>query len=259
MTLLTYCRYMLMALGLCIITPVYGWHWQDMWRTSDQQAQQLMQSGQYAAAAKLFQRQDWRAIAAYQAKDYSSAARDFLLTSSVEGAYNAGNALAMMGKYPQAIAAYDEALAKAPDHQDAQYNRRLVKALLDKQKQESSQERKPSEPKSDQPQHSQQDKKQQGSAPSQPDSDAKPQQTSPEQSKSSKPDSSKQDGQSSPKPNQSNPSPSPISKARAMTQAEREQKKADEQWLQLIPDDPGGLLRQKFLRDHLKRQGEQSL
>lgn len=29
---------------------------------------------------------------------------------------------------------------------------------------------------------------------------------------------------------------------------------AKEQWLKLIPDDPGGLLRAKFLRDHLNRQ-----
>ncbi|KTC76981.1 tetratricopeptide repeat protein [Legionella brunensis] len=37
--------------------------------------------------------------------------------------------------------------------------------------------------------------------------------------------------------------------------AEREKQQAKEQWLRLIPDDPGGLLREKFLRDHIRRQG----
>ncbi|KTD07589.1 tetratricopeptide repeat protein [Legionella jamestowniensis] len=36
---------------------------------------------------------------------------------------------------------------------------------------------------------------------------------------------------------------------------EREKQQAKEQWLRLIPDDPGGLLREKFLRDHIRRQG----
>ena len=33
----------------------------------------------------------------------------------------------------------------------------------------------------------------------------------------------------------------------------QEQKASDEQWLRLVPDDPGGLMRSKFLRDHLRR------
>jgi Ca-activated chloride channel family protein len=37
-------------------------------------------------------------------------------------------------------------------------------------------------------------------------------------------------------------------------EAEREKQQAKAQWLQLIPDDPGGLMREKFLRDHLRRQ-----
>ncbi|ARG99083.1 tetratricopeptide repeat protein [Legionella micdadei] len=36
---------------------------------------------------------------------------------------------------------------------------------------------------------------------------------------------------------------------------ELEKQQAKEQWLRLIPDDPGGLMREKFLRDHLRREG----
>jgi len=42
-----------------------------------------------------------------------------------------------------------------------------------------------------------------------------------------------------------------------MTQQQRENQQASQQMLRSIPDDPGGLLRQKFLRDHLRRQAEQ--
>ncbi|WP_131764245.1 tetratricopeptide repeat protein [Legionella drozanskii] len=36
---------------------------------------------------------------------------------------------------------------------------------------------------------------------------------------------------------------------------ELEKQQAKDQWLKLIPDDPGGLMREKFLRDHLRREG----
>jgi Ca-activated chloride channel family protein len=40
------------------------------------------------------------------------------------------------------------------------------------------------------------------------------------------------------------------------TKSQREQQ-ANEQLLKMIPDDPGGLLRQKFLRDHLRRMEQE--
>ena len=36
--------------------------------------------------------------------------------------------------------------------------------------------------------------------------------------------------------------------------AEKEKEQAKQQWLRLIPDDPGGLIREKFLRDHIRRE-----
>ena len=34
----------------------------------------------------------------------------------------------------------------------------------------------------------------------------------------------------------------------------RERQQENEQWLRLIPDDPGGLMREKFRRDYLRKQ-----
>ncbi|HAT8674841.1 TPA: hypothetical protein JBA06_14425, partial [Legionella pneumophila] len=38
------------------------------------------------------------------------------------------------------------------------------------------------------------------------------------------------------------------------SESNQEKQLAKEQWLRLIPDDPGGLMREKFLRDHLRRE-----
>lgn len=43
-----------------------------------------------------------------------------------------------------------------------------------------------------------------------------------------------------------------------MTAPVSEQKLAEDQWLRRIPDDPGGLLRRKFMIEHLLRQQQQS-
>lgn len=243
------CRITCTIFGLLIALPVYAWSWQNVWQTPDQQGQKLMNQGQYIEAAKRFQRPDWRATAAFQAKDYQHAAQDFLQSHTIEGSYNAGNALAMQGQYQQAIAAYDNMLAQSPNHQDAQYNRRLVQALLDKQKSQSSPDQKKSDPQQDQQQPSKGSSQNNKDQPeSQPSTDPKSQQ--PTKSPSSK----QKDEPSSAQPKSKPAHQPPAQKKHPLTRAQREQKKADEQWLQLIPDDPGGLLREKFLRDHLKRK-----
>ena len=42
--------------------------------------------------------------------------------------------------------------------------------------------------------------------------------------------------------------------ANAIPAPQTEQQLALEQWFRQIPDDPGGLLRRKFLIEHLKKQ-----
>ena len=39
-----------------------------------------------------------------------------------------------------------------------------------------------------------------------------------------------------------------------LSQPQREKALAEDQWLRAIPDDPGGLLRRKFLIEHMMRQ-----
>lgn len=248
-----------------LLSPGHAMSWQDWWVSRDQQAQTLLRAGRFAQAAQTFQRADWRAMAAYRAGHYQQAAQNYLALQTVDGAYNAGNALAKSGQYQPAIAAYNQALAKNPTHQDALYNRALVQKLLDQQKQsqpspqqQASDQKKSS---SSKPDKSDANEKNQ-SQPSSSDSDQSPSQSK-TSGQSSQPNN-KQPTQPKGAPQSVPPKPAPpkeTSKAAQqskLSRVEREQQQAKEQWLRLIPDDPGGLLREKFLRDHLKRQNEWS-
>lgn len=104
-----------------------GW-WQDLWRTPDQQAQRLFDSGDYAAAAARFTGPMHIGTAWYRAGEFERAAAAFGQLTSVEGHFNRANALLLQGEYEQAIAAYGQALAQRPDWQPAVENRQIALA-----------------------------------------------------------------------------------------------------------------------------------
>jgi len=244
-------RWIGIVLGTLWLIPGHAMTWQDWWKTPDHQAEALWNAGQFDQAAKLFQRPDWRATAAYRAADYQRAAQNYLGLQTTDGYYNAGNALAKSGQYQPAITAYNQALQRDPQHQDALFNRQIVQKLLDKQKQSQSDKQQPSQSDNKQPSQSQQS----------------PSSSSSQNSKSSQQSESKKDAQpqpqkpaelSSPPPKTSEPTEPKEAKSSAqkhpVSRSEREEQQAKEQWLRLIPDDPAYLLREKFLRDHLRRQ-----
>ena len=200
-------RYLIFLFTSCLSLAAQAWQWQDLWSTPDQQGQELMSQQQYKEAGATFTRNDWAAAAAYRAGDYQKASELYQKQQDEQGFYNEGNALAHLGKYKEAIAAYDKALAKNPKNQDAIDNRKLLEKLLQQQKQD---QQKQGQQKQDQQKQDQQ-----------------------------KQDQQKQDQQSQTKKDNKD---------------DQEKKQAKEQWLRLIPDDPGGLLREKFLRDHLRRE-----
>ena len=231
--------------------------WQDWWKTRDHQAEDYWHVGQFSKAANLFQRPDWQAAAAYRAKDYPRAAQNYLGLATADGYYNAGNALAQSGQYQAAVAAYDQAIQRDPSNQDALFNRGLVKKLLEQQKQQpqSENDKKTKTTPNSNPSSSQ-------SAPasnsknSAPEQQSEPKQDSKQPSKKSANQSPASAAPSKPtKPAQSeNQATASHNKKNPTSQKEQEQQQANEQWLRLIPDDPAYLLREKFLRDHLRRQ-----
>lgn len=243
-------RWIGIVLGTLWLIPSHAMTWQDWWKTPDHQAEALWNAGQFDQAAKLFQRPDWRASAAYRAADYQRAAQNYLGLQTTDGYYNAGNALAKSGQYQPAITAYNQALQRDPQHQDALFNRQIVQKLLDKQKQSQSDKQQPSQSDNKQPSQSQQ-------SPSSSSQNSKSSQQS-ESKKDAQPQPQKPAEPSSPPPKTSEPTEPKEAKSSAqkhpVSRSEREEQQAKEQWLRLIPDDPAYLLREKFLRDHLRRQ-----
>ncbi len=248
--------YTLLWVGCLCAGPAYAGQWQDLWKNQDQRAQIMMDTGDYAKAADTFQRRDWRATAAFRAGDHQRAAREYAQLGTADGYYNAGNALAQMGQYQQAIAQYDQALAINAQHEDALYNRRLVQAMLDQQKAQDKAQQKDKQ--QDKPSQGKGEDKQPSASSQHEENQKSKQQSSPSKEKkqdSATPSSPKKTDSANVKQHAKEKAKQSL-KQLPMTRAEREQQKANEQWLQLIPDDPGGLLREKFRRDHLKKQGE---
>jgi Ca-activated chloride channel family protein len=114
--------------------------WDDLWQRRDQQAAAALDSGDYERALTTAESPARIGTAKFRLGDYAAAAEAFAAGDDAEHAYNRGNALARAGQYEQAIAAYDQALGKAPDHADARYNKEQVERLLQQQQQQQQQQ-----------------------------------------------------------------------------------------------------------------------
>jgi Ca-activated chloride channel family protein len=114
----------------------------DLWLRSDQQAAAALAGGDAKAALGVARSPDWHGTAAFRAGDYESAAADYAKVGNADGAYNEGNALARLGRYEDALAAYDHALKLAPEMEDARANKAAVEEWL--KRQQKPQQDKPS-------------------------------------------------------------------------------------------------------------------
>lgn len=279
-------RYIIVWALLVATSVAHATNWADYWRNTNQRAAVRLEHQQFKAAETLFTRKDWQAVAAFRDKNYTQAAKNFHAQGGAEGYYNQGNALAFQGEYKQAIEAYDKALKLEPNHLDAEYNRALLKAMLKNEPPESDNKDADSKNNDDKQSGNEGNSNQapppksgENNAPSKPESDAKPDDTNehstpPPESKSESapepgPKSGPESDASSEPPPKSGPEaknnagnnsqqppdngskpPEPPQHAKVATEQDKQEK---EQWLRLIPDDPGGLLREKFWRDHMQR------
>ncbi|NQZ81509.1 MAG: VWA domain-containing protein [Colwellia sp.] len=132
---------LLALLPICLFfTPIERAHadiWQNLWKTSDQQAQEKYNKESYSQAAEQFKDPLWQGSAHYKAGNYQQALASFQKEDSAQALYNQGNALAQLQQLDEAIKAYEEALAKNPKLDDAQKNKELLEQM--KKQQESQQ------------------------------------------------------------------------------------------------------------------------
>ncbi|MGD8581230.1 MAG: VWA domain-containing protein [Gammaproteobacteria bacterium] len=259
-------------IALTLPQPAHALDMQSLWLRPDQQAMKELEAGNAGKAAELFKDNDWKAAAHYRAGNYEQSNALLEAPDSSNDYYNKGNVLAKLGSYQQAIAAYDQALTLDPDNEDARYNRDLVaKALEQQQRQDGQQQGQPQQQPQDQ---SSQDQSQQQSQSDQQDQSGNQQQQS-EQADSNQRNQEERDRLSDVKQKQDEQdSANQQQQQENMQQAEQQQEtknqqqlqaqqqdeaieqedaetveseQAMEQWLRRIPDDPGGLMRRKFI------------
>ena len=282
-----------------------------LWSTPDQKAMRAFDAGDNRKAAEQFSDPDWKASALYRDGNYQGAVDALQDTQHSDGFYNKGNALANLGRYDEAIEAYDKALELNPDNADAAHNREQVKqaqkqqkqqqqdSQQDQQQQDQSQQDQQQDQSQDQSQQDQQ-QDQQSSSESQSDAEQDDQQANNQQAEQNNQQmedeelkqrdaeaekqqqqqeqleyqQQQQDQQQDPQSEESKDQEQAKGDEEEKQQVEHaesderpqeievnpmeasitEEEKATEQWLKRIPDDPGGLLRRKFLYQYNQTQ-----
>ncbi len=236
-------------------------------------------------AADTFDDQKWKASSLYKAKDYQGALDIWQQYDDPQSLYNSANALAQLQRLEDAIKRYEEALLKSPNHDDAKVNKALLEAMKkqhDEQKQDGGkgdQDKQDGEQgdqkDSDQSQDGQQSE-QEGENKEQQESQQASQDESGENGESSQSDNPAKDGEQQEAQNplakeQTEEEKKKQQQAQALKEKEGkdqpqgeeqvaqsqqaisksteeiEKEQAMQQWIERIPDDPGGLLRNKFL------------
>src|SRR5262249_55526851 len=96
--------------------------------------------GDYETAAARFSDPMWKGVALYRAGKYDAAVDAFARDDSAESWFSQGNALAHLGRYPEAVASYGEALKRQPHWASAEKNLALVQLLIPKPGDEEEEE-----------------------------------------------------------------------------------------------------------------------
>ena len=268
--------------------------WQDAWQTKDQQGHQAFADDPEKAAelfqdpnwkgSSFYRAGDYEQAAESFEVDENSSSQ-----AQARSHYNRGNALAHAGEYEKALSAYQQALDLNEGFADAQFNKQLIEDLLqqqEEQEQQDSDDKNSDEKDSDQEKSDNQNSDSQDSDQDSSDQEKSEQQDS-EQENANQQDSDKQDSdeqeaeqqdsqqkpesdkeaeerkEKSEEQQSAEQDEEEKSEAERQAQAEqaqpeddlsREEKQALQQWLNRIPDDPGGLLKRKFLYQYKQRE-----
>lgn len=268
-----------LSIGLLMLPMMpdtaFAFGWQDLWLRSDQQAARQFGAGAYDQIGENAPA-SWKGAGKYRNNDFSGAADEFDKAdpSSAITYFNKGNALAHNQSLEEALAAYDRALEIDSDFEDARLNRELVEKILQQINEQQQNDRRQQDSEQDTDQKSGQRQKQGNnqqqiqSAKNQQESDqGKEQQNQARSSMNDKSSDTDQDNaqtsnesDQNEEPYQSGNKSADATKQNRQVEQNREpqkplseQQQAMEQWLQKVPDDPGGLLKRKFFHQYSLR------
>ncbi len=243
------------------VFPVNAFDWQDLWLNKNQKAMRLLKDDP-AQAAKQFDDSQWQGVGEYKAGNFESALEHFSKSTSPNAKYNQGNALARAGKLDDALSVYDDLLAQEildeTVKENAQFNRDLVKKLLEQQQQQQSQQGEDGENSEDGEQQNSEESSENSSSSDPQDGSESSSDTENEGSQSQEESQSESDSNAdqsestsqddSTEKNQDQDSMNSGQRTEETPVSEDEQ--ATEQWLRKIPEDPTGLLRRKLDQTH---------
>ncbi len=265
------------VLVLCLWLPGRSVLAAELWQRPDQRAHRTME----------------QAAQAYRQGDFGAAAKLYGELDSAEANYNRGNALARENHYAEALKAYEKALQRHPGMPDAAANKQAVEAAMKRQpprgqsgqdnaKPDADGEGTDAQEKQSGQQGQQSEASQSGSGPPREESgQGKADQSKARPEDRTSPHPSKDDANS---PTPEPPRPADVAAQQAADQAQqermqaalekaekdagdgkpalqampesdeqRERRIANEAWLRRVPDDPGGLLREKFRIEYQRR------
>ncbi len=254
---------LVVSVFLLFSKDIYAFDWNVLWSNSNQRGSEAFMQGNPEYAAKLFSDPQWKAAAQYRAEQFDRAVESLDGLETASALYNKGNALAHLGRFPDAIHAYDAALKLDDAHEDARYNKKIIEDFLERQprQQDSQREGDDGEPQlSQQPSEHFSDQYEERDSLNETANDELLEQDSLEsaqqQNFSEDTDSRKEDQAEAGGLNFSKESSNRTNLSYEDAFDSLESQQAYEQWIRRIPDDPGGLLRRKFLYQYEKRGHE---
>ncbi|MBC6904804.1 VWA domain-containing protein [Saccharophagus sp. K07] len=257
--------------------------WDDLWLTKDQQAARDLKKGE-AEAATRFTTPDRRGAALYEQGDYESAANEFGANSDATNAYNRGNALTQAGQFEEALKAYDQALQQQPDFPEAKQNREIARQLAEMQKQQKQNGSNGENQDGQEDGEKGEQSDSQGGNPGQQSEDSQPgnqsegEMSDEEAQKAAQRQESEESAAQEENPyaqaeQKQKQNSSGNDELRSVTETEEqaneegdplladtmhkpmtEEEQMLEQWLRKVPDDPSGLLRNKFKYQYMQRR-----
>lgn len=234
--------------------PAQALSLRDLWLNHDQQGMRLLESQHPAEAAERFDDPRWQAFARYQAGDYAAAAELFAKGDTAADHYNRGNALARSEELEAAIEAYEQALELDPELDAARRNKAIVEDAL-RQRQQQAQQAQQADDQPDQqtPERTQAEARTSTASAAPSHSQAHTPTEAETGADSPGQDTQPAEAQAPAEPSEGTSADEAANHTGAET-LDPEQAQALQQWLNQIPDNPGELLRRKFLLEQRNRQ-----